>query len=154
MTGPLPRVLADLNPDPRNPRRIDEHARTGLSASMERFGDLSGLVFSVRSGELVTGHQRKDLLPLDAPLEDFREASDDVGTVGYGYVIAQGRRWHVRFVDWDPDTQRDANVSANNRHIAGEFTNDLRDILKSLETEMPDVYDQTMMAPLLEDLGR
>jgi hypothetical protein len=121
---------------------------------MERFGDLSGLVFNVRSGELVTGHQRKDLLPLDAPLEDFREASDDVGTVGYGYVIAQGRRWHVRFVDWDPDTQRDANVSANNRHIAGEFTNDLRDILKSLETEMPDVYDQTMMAPLLEDLGR
>jgi hypothetical protein len=69
-------------------------------------------------------------------------------------VIAQGRRWHVRFVDWDRETQAAANVAANNRHITGEFTPELRDILKGLETAMPDVYDQTMMAPLLEDLGR
>ena len=154
MTPTIPKSLADLRHNPKNPRQIDAVALSGLGKSMELFGDLSGLVFNVRSGQLVAGHQRHANLPADARIEDYREASDDMGTVGYGDVLVNGQRWHLRLVDWDERTEEAANISANNPHIAGQFTSDVRDILKQLESDIPDIYDQTFMHKIISDLER
>ena len=148
----IPKTLSDLKSDPRNPRIIDEISKAGLAHSMAEFGDISGLVYNIRSGHLVCGHQRKDLLPANAPLSDFEESRDDLGTVGYGFVVVKGRHWQVRFVDLPPVKEKAANVTANNAHIAGAFSADITDLLKEIELESPDLYDQTMMHKILDDV--
>lgn len=58
-------ALADLAPADYNPRRISPKAMQGLRASLTRFGELGGIVFNRRTGNLVGGHQRvKALLAL------------------------------------------------------------------------------------------
>jgi hypothetical protein len=49
--------LDDMAADPDNPRAIDDAAASGLAKSLETFGDLS-MVFNLRSGQWVAGHQR------------------------------------------------------------------------------------------------
>lgn len=51
-------ALDDLAAAPYNPRRISEDAAAGLRGSIETFGDLSGIVWNERTGNLVAGHQR------------------------------------------------------------------------------------------------
>ena len=48
----------DLKADEANPRKIGAAATKGLANSLEKFGDLSGIVFNSKTGELVAGHQR------------------------------------------------------------------------------------------------
>ena len=53
-----PLNTAALTGDPANPREISESAAAGLGYSMAEFGDLSGITYNLRTGELVAGHQR------------------------------------------------------------------------------------------------
>jgi len=147
---PTPQRLSDLVPDPKNPRTIDHISKAGLARSMEEFGDLSGMVYNVRTSHLVCGHQRKDLLPADAPVEDYTEATDEAGTVGYAAVTIKGRRWPIRFVDWNESQERTANIVANNPALGGVFTEGLDDILKDIEQENPALFDE-MLLHKLED---
>ena len=135
----LPSNVTDLVSSPENPRRMTDEAQTALGCSMERFGDISGLVFNLRSGRQVCGHQRKTHLPADAQVEDFTPEHDDAGTVGYGYVRAHGTRWRVRFVEWDEVTERAANLAANSETLTGFWTRDLTDNLEFLESLRPDL---------------
>ena len=144
----IPTVLSDLHPNMKNPRTISPRTKGGLSYSMQEFGDLSGFVFNVRSGQLVSGHQRKDILPADSPITHFREMVDSTGTVGIGVVMGEGKSWHVRFVDWDMAKERAANLIANNPHLSGTFTDDVDEILRSIEEETPDIFDQAMLNSL------
>ena len=50
--------LAELLPADYNPRRISDRAMKGLRASLERFGELGGIVYNEQTGRLVGGHQR------------------------------------------------------------------------------------------------
>jgi ParB-like chromosome segregation protein Spo0J len=54
--------MSDLKPAPYNPRRIDERAQAGLTASIEQFGDISGITWNKRTGHIVSGHQRVEQL--------------------------------------------------------------------------------------------
>lgn len=69
-----PLTLADLRPDPQNPREIDEAGAAGLGYSIEEFGDLSGIVFNEQTRELVCGHKRREQLAkacgLDAKINE------------------------------------------------------------------------------------
>ena len=51
-----------LKKAPYNPRSISLEAMEGLSASLEHFGDIGGIVWNRRTGHLVCGHQRVDAL--------------------------------------------------------------------------------------------
>ena len=51
-------ALAELLPADYNPRRINDKAMKGLRASLERFGELGGIVYNEQTGRLVGGHQR------------------------------------------------------------------------------------------------
>ena len=46
---------AGLIADPRNPRMITDKAARGLGFSLAEFGDLSGIVFNLRTQQLVAG---------------------------------------------------------------------------------------------------
>jgi DNA modification methylase len=50
-----------LSPDPGNPRDITDDNRARLREVLDRFGFVENLVFNQRSGELISGHQRRAL---------------------------------------------------------------------------------------------
>ena len=106
------RPITDLRADPSNPRRIDDAALAGLSASERRFGDLSGIVHNHRSGHLVAGHQRVRALR-DAGAAEWTPGPGPHGDGGFVTDPRTGERFAVRVVDWDATTERAANIVAN-----------------------------------------
>jgi hypothetical protein len=121
-----------LAADPENARFISPEALDGLAASMQTFGDLSGLVWNSRSGHLVAGHQRMQNLRA-AGATTWTRLSATAGVVVHPQT---GERFPVRIVDWDATQERMANLAANNPEIAGTFTAEALDQLKALEQEV------------------
>ena len=128
--SPASRPLADLAADPGNPRRITPEAAAGLRFSLDRYGDLSGIVFDAASGVLVSGHQRLDQLRAAGVAEWTVErecdagltAPDGPGAEGTGWIAHTSGRFRVRLVRWTEQTRSEANVVANSDQIAGQWT--------------------------------
>ena len=124
-------TLDDLRPDPENPREISAEALDGLAVSVAEFGDISGIVWNARTGHLVAGHQRvKALVSKGATLD-----------VSVPALVMEGAVFPVRVVDWDQMMERAANVTANNPHIAGDFTTGLEGVLAGLKDCWPTFED-------------
>ncbi|MFH1732787.1 MAG: DNA modification methylase, partial [Planctomycetota bacterium] len=105
--------LSKIIPADYNPREITPEARAGLQASLERFGLLDVLVVNKRTGRLVKGHQRLELL------------------------LASGvKRAPVLLVDFDEITERAANVSLNHQGLTGRFTEAVLPLIEELKAQM------------------
>lgn len=134
----LPKQLSDLSPADYNPRTITDAARKGLQKSLTQFGDLSGVVYNARTGNLVAAHQRREAL---------LESDFDVGAIRWGkpfegvkgeeregwFEFGNGARFRVRLVDWPETFEKAANVSANNPHISGGFADGLAAVLADID---------------------
>jgi DNA modification methylase len=145
--------LSELKPAAYNPRTIKPKALAGLQNSMQEFGDISGVVFNVRSGNLVGGHQRTKILNSINDGEVTKTPFfDETGTVAQGYIITQeGTRFNYREVDWDEIKERTANIEANNKHIGGEWDiSGLADVLSSLDGQVD--FEAFNFDELIEDL--
>lgn len=105
--------LEDLKAAPYNPRRISVPAQRGLRKSLETFGDLSGIVWNKKTGNLVAGHQR---------VEQLKAAGAKVKD---GAVALGDRRFPVRVVEWSARREKAANLAANHQALQGEFVPDL-----------------------------
>ena len=90
--------LADLVPDPENPRTITKRAKQALSASVRRFGLVQPIIVNETTGHVVGGHQR---------LEVLREQGVTEIDVAIGA--------------WSIDDERALNVALNNPAAQGEF---------------------------------
>jgi len=145
----FPKTAADLEPAPYNPRQISPENAAALGVSMDELGDISGIVFNVRTGRLVCGHKRMDNIPGDAQVAIDVEETDDTGTVGYGHMKVAGVRWDVRFVDWPEPKEMAANLAANSPHLAGEFTLDVDQVVKSAMADLPDLSQDLRLDKLL-----
>lgn len=137
--------IKDLRANARNPRRISGEALAGLKVSLARFGDIAGITFNVRTGSLVTGHQRLDALRAIY--------GNDLKIEGERIVAPSGESWGMRVVDWDEGTANAAMVTANNEHIAGEFTDELQGLLKEIEGVDGDLFASLELDKLLEEAG-
>jgi 16S rRNA G966 N2-methylase RsmD len=116
--------LEELRGDPANPRILSKHDGEALDRSLKEFGDLSGIVFNRRTGMLVGGHQRVEILKRmmgdkKVIVTSRFEQPDKVGTTALGYVLYDGKQFAYREVDWDKEWQHAANIAAN--RISGEF---------------------------------
>lgn len=142
---------AELVGDAANPRKIGEEAARGLGNSLDRFGDLSGIVFNKRTGELVCGHQRMSQIRQKWGDRHILPIDEAAGL--HGIRIDDRHFFAVRIVDWSPALQRAANVAANSQRIAGEFTDDLAGYLLSVEAELsaeaPGLLDDVLLTDLL-----
>lgn len=100
-----------LVPAPYNPRRPPTaKARAKLKASLAEFGLIEPLVWNARTGHVVGGHARLELL---------REL---------GHAVVP-----VSVVDLDDDRERALNVVLNNLEAQGRYDPDkLRDVLAGL----------------------
>jgi hypothetical protein len=119
-----PRTLKDLKDDPLNPRRITTKQKEQLLKSYVEFGDLSGIIWNVRTQHIVGGHQRTNVLNKKSTEIKSEPHKDPTGTVAIGWVIvprADGGKTRIpyREVDWDLKRQRAANIAANS--AGGQF---------------------------------
>jgi DNA modification methylase len=122
---------------------MPEENLAGLGVSLQDFGDLSGIVWNRRTGQLVAGHQRVKALRA-AGVKDWT-LDGDAGAVVHPKTR---ERFPVRVVDWDEITQRAANITANNPQISGEW--DVQAVLrqmKEIEAKLPD-FDKLGLARL------
>ena len=124
--------VKDLKPAKWNPRKIGEWKLRSLKKAMMEFGDLSGIVFNVQTGNVVGGHQRIKHLDPAWKVEKVKH-KDKVGTVAIGYIETDFGRWQYREVDWDEKKELAANVAAN-KH-GGEWDYPL---LKDIYVELDD----------------
>ena len=146
-------TIADKAGAEWNPRIHKKQSATGLQESIERFGDLSGVVYNIRSGALIGGHFRKKVIDPKSIIKK-KKVSDSVGTVAEGSILLPGgQRLNYREVDWDEITERAANVTANNTKIQGEFDPDmLKPILIDLKQSEMDI-DALNLDELANELG-
>lgn len=121
-------TIDQLQGDPKNPRQISKDDFAKLKKLLEEFGDLSGIVRNVRTGQLVGGHMRiKAFQDLDGAsnvqIQQRFDPATRTGTVAIGQVVLQNEVYSYREVDWEEGRQRAANIAAN--RAGGEFDKDL-----------------------------
>jgi hypothetical protein len=92
---------SQLQNAPYNPRLIDKHARGKLRDKLAEIGLVTTLIWNERTGNLVGGHQRLDVL-------DELEGRSD-----YHLTVA--------VVDLDDRAEREMNVFLNNRSAMGQW---------------------------------
>lgn len=118
-------TLADLHPASYNPRDITPAARKGLEKSLDEFGDISGITWNAKTGNLVSGHQRVAALVKKGATVDIEE----------GAVLCEGEVYPVRIVYWELDKEKRANIAANSKHLAGDFNSGLEELLAELSLD-------------------
>lgn len=151
------RTTKDLSANPKNPRRITDQARLKLRKSLEKLGDLGGIIFNQRTQRLVGGHRRTEELPDDAKIvitERFDVRSPS-GTTAVGYIEAWGERYNYREVDWTEGDELLAMIGANQH--GGEWDyNLLSDAFMEVDAQNLDIdltgFDVDEIASLI-DLG-
>ena len=121
--------IKDLKPNEDNPRKINLEQKRLLQKSIEKFGDLGGIIFNTKTGKLVGGHQRSSVLDPESKVVITKKYEDPtlVGTTAEGHVVQGGERFSYREVSWDEITEAEAMVAANKHggewdHAALELT--------------------------------
>jgi hypothetical protein len=140
-------TTSDLTAAEYNPRKITEDDKLRLRRQLAEFGDLSGIVFNIRTDRLVGGHQRITVLQDSWPIVKKKHTAD-TGTVAVGYIDTRYGRFSYREVDWPEQKEKLANLAANNS--AGRFDDGkLKEVLIELK-EMPLLDLSGFDAPLLD----
>lgn len=121
--------LSEITPASYNPRSISPEAMAGLKASIQEFGIVEPIILNSRTGNLVGGHMRLEVLKQQGATET-----------------------EVVVVDLSLEKEKALNITLNNRHIAGTFTADLEGLLEEIELELPDLYSDLNLEELLVDI--
>lgn len=129
--------IKDLKPAEYNPRKITDEQLERLTKALHEFGDLSGIVFNCKTGNLIGGHQRLKCLPPDAVIKKEKlKKPSRTGTVAAGTITIDNESYAYREVAWDEIKEKAANIAANQH--GGEWDDDkLAELLKEL-SETPD----------------
>jgi len=124
--------LKDLNPAEYNPRTITNEALAGLQKSIKKFGYIQPIVVNVRDKKnpvIVGGHQRVKAM-----------------------LISGIKEAECITVDFDPVTEKAANVAMNAETISGDWeTEGLETLLNELKIEFP-AFDDINLDELAESL--
>jgi len=124
------KTINDLKPADYNPRIMREKAFKGLKGSLKEFGDISGIVWNKRSGNLVAGHQRVQALKS----VNAKIVKDSGGEAYLEHPETEERYW-IRVVDWDLHKEKSANVTANNPEISGNWSDDIGQVLDEINID-------------------
>lgn len=127
--------IKDLKHYHKNPRKITDQKFEQLGESLEKYGDLGGVVFNVQTGEVIGGNQRTRFFKEhegEVTIEKAPIKKDSQGTVALGYILYKGNRYNYREVDWDKDTEARANILANK--VTGFFDNEI--LLEGFDEEL------------------
>lgn len=150
-----PQTVGDLVGAKYNPRKHTPEELEALRRAMAEFGDLGGIVFNRRTGNLIGGHQRRTHLPDDALIHvdgDRARRPNAQGTVAVGWIVVDGERWQYREVDVSPAREKAMNLAAN-RFGEGAWDYELLpDVLAGIGGEL-DLDLTGFTVPELEKIG-
>lgn len=120
--------ISKLIPADYNPREIDDEALDGLTNNIEKFGLVQEVIVNKRHGmTIVGGHQRiKALLSL------------------------KKKEVPVCIVDLSKADEKRLNMSLNNPHIAGRFTDELQELLREVQGDDLELFNDIRLDLLLE----
>lgn len=119
--------ITKIKPAKYNPRRIDDDAFAGLCESLKKFGMPQPLVVNSRSGVLVSGHQRL-------------KAAESLGWAEVPVV----------YVDLSDAEEKALNVTLNNRHIGGDYTEGVADVLAEIREALGDDFMESLRLDEIE----
>lgn len=143
-------AVTDIKPAPYNPRKISEEELRGLKTSMDKFGNIAGITYNKRTGNLVTGHHRWDILNKDFDDLFFDHLRDDIHSINSKAKGFTG--YLIRIVDWDKSVEKAANVAANSQQLAGKFIPEiLSEVLEEIKIEMPELMEELRFDVLAEE---
>lgn len=123
----------DIKSADYNPRGFEEENKIALGTSMGMFGEISGITFNERTGNLVTGHHRWYIICQKHGIGNL-ELLKISGTDKYDICNRKGETigYTIRAVDWDLEKEKLANITANSETTKGYFTNTLKELLSSV----------------------
>jgi len=117
--------IGDLNPSAYNPRKISKEAMEGLEASIKNFGLVENFVVNIRTGNLVSGHQRLNACK----------------NLGINEVP-------VCEVDLNDAEEKALNIILNSPEIEGDYCNEkLQLLLNEIKSEIT-FYDDVLLQNL------
>lgn len=100
----------------KNPRQITTKQFTELKEWLRELGDLSGIVHDLNSDQIIGGNQRSRIFNINeckiVMLEEYPQP-DEQGTVGWGFIIWEGKKYAYRQVRWTEKQCEKANIIAN-----------------------------------------
>lgn len=144
--------VENVKPAPYNPRTISEHQYNGLANSMDKFGDISGITWNRRTGNLITGHQRWNRLSREFDDLTLVLIKDDLYAVESKSKGQTG--FKMRVVDWDLATERAANITGNNHAIGGTWEKDsLKILLADIKQDSDSLFSELNLDILESDLS-
>jgi len=122
-------ALKDIKPNAKNPRILKKPRAEKLAYYLDKFGDLSGIVYNVNPEceALVSGHQRVRIFKKEKGkltiLERFSPPTKD-GTVTKGFIeLANGQRYTYTEKFWSKEEADEATIVANGQF--GEWDGDV-----------------------------
>jgi len=140
-----------IKPAPYNPRIITDDEFKGLKRSINSFGDISGITFNKRTGNLVTGHHRYKALAEKFPKITFVHIGGELYRIENDGVPTG---YDIRVVDWEDHKEVAANIAANSHTIAGSFdTETLSTLMAEVKINTPELYHAVNLPKLERDLG-
>lgn len=120
--------LAELKPHPSNAkeRRITPDAKSGLRSSLMQFGEAQNIVWNKRSGYIVGGHERFEILTSEGETEA-----------------------EVTIVDLDEQDETLMRAALNNRGIQGTFTDVVGEMLERISDDREKMIRELRLDSLL-----
>ena len=122
--------LSTITPNPKNPRKIEDDAFSGLRKSLERYGYVDLIIVNKRTNMIVSGHQRYKALLME-------------GVTEIACVL----------VDMDPDQADALMLNMNNPHITGEWTAAILPLIERLKASIGDQFIDTKLDALKKEVA-
>lgn len=123
-----------------NPRTISEEARKALKKNLQTVGLLGGVVWNMRSGNLVSGHQKVSIM------DAVNRYNPETGDNDYEF--------RVEVVDFDDKTEKEQNLFMNNKAVQGAYDDDmLRELLSQIDYVNAGFSEMDMQMLGLGDFG-
>lgn len=100
----------------KNPRVIKSEAFDDLKKWLAEYGDLSGIVLNLESGEVICGNMRFKALDIKSGEIKYSAKYDEptkAGTVAVGHITIDGEQYSYREVRWTPEQEARACIIAN-----------------------------------------
>lgn len=131
---------SEINFASYNPRTISDEARKKLKKNLQTVGLLGGVVWNMRSGNLVSGHQKVSIM------DAVNRYDAETGANDYEF--------RVEVVDFDDKTEKEQNLFMNNRAVQGTYDDDmLRELLQGIDYTNAGFDDTDMQLLGLGDFG-
>jgi ParB-like chromosome segregation protein Spo0J len=123
--------ISILNRADYNPRKISGKARSGLSKSLEKFGIMNLIIWNRKTGNVVGGHQRLDII----------EARGETET-------------DVVVVNLEPKDEVALNIALNNQALAGDYEASALDQLLAIKDVVGDDFEGLCFDELEKELEK